>query len=348
MRVNWHDEALKFYGRKFADSLTITSYTSLHKLKDFNFNFVICDEAHYLKNPGAKRTKFFIDLIRIKRPEFLLLMTGTPIKNRVGEFWSLLNLLSLNPEPTNGSRLRMSHFEFQRHFSNLRYQKMGGRQFAKFEGHRNIPELKTLLRGKYLRRKMDSVELPSLRRKLVEFKTTKSKLEKQLEEAWLDYNLGKKSSHISQNKAVHALAKIGDTQKYVQDMVDQGEQVVVFTDHVKVAQSLTVKTVIFRSITGSTPADKRSEIVRQFQAGEVQVIFATIGALSTGVTLTASSNLVFNDYPWVPADLLQAEKRIHRIGQDRPCIIHMLFSGPMDRMVYGQILKKLETIREVV
>lgn len=348
LRFTWEDEAEKFYGKDFASTLTIISYSSFHRLKDMRYDFVVCDEAHYLKNPKAKRTQFFFSLIRKNRPEYLLLMTGTPIKNRVGEFWSLLQLLSLNPGPTNGHRLRMSHFEFQRHFSNLRYQKINGRQFAKFEGHRNIPELKQILIGKYLRRKSDAVELPPLRRTMVEFKPGKSKQEQDLEKAWEEYNSGKKSKHLSVVKAVTALAKVPDTLKYIQDIVDQDEQVVVFTDHVKVVEALAARSPTYRGITGSTSMDKRGEIIRQFQACKVQVICATIGALSTGVTLTAASNLIFNDYPWVPADLLQAEKRIHRIGQDKPCVIHMLFSGPIDRMIYAQLVKKLKTIKEVV
>lgn len=326
----------------------MTSYASLNRVQSSGFDFVICDEAHYLKNPQAKRTKTLESLLSGALPEYLVLLTGTPIKNRVGEFYSLLRFLSACPHGTNGNKMHMTYWDFQRHFMHFEQFKVKGRMITRFHGHRNVPELKQLLRNKYLRRKCDQLDLPPITRKNVNFDLDKTQQEKDLKDAWKEYNGGKKSKHIMSVKAVNALSKVPHTAKYVQDILDQDQQVVVFSDHVKVVSELSKKFSNSVGITGEVAADKRADYVRKFQSGKIRVIFATIGALSTGVTLTASSNLVFNDYPWVPADLLQAEKRIHRIGQEKPCLIHMLFSGNMDKMIYHTILKKLKTIGEVV
>jgi SNF2 family DNA or RNA helicase len=76
-------------------------------------------------------------------------------------------------------------------------------------------------------------------------------------------------------------------------------------------------------------------------------IVATIGSMSVGVNLQAANYMVFNDYPWVPADLAQAEKRIHRIGQKSNCFYYYIFSSGVDENIFQTILDKLKITREV-
>jgi len=351
LKNNWYDEARKHCGHDFAQDMQILSYTSLNRMKfpNYDFDVVICDEAHYLKNPKSNRTGAFFSFLHNVKPEYLFLLTGTPIKNRVGEFWTLLKMLSMCPSGTNGIKMKMNYWEFQRHFMDMYPVRVRGQVIQKFQGMRNIPELKRLLRDKYLRRLADKVDLPPLTRKHINLKCSTEKKEEDLEAAWGNYNGGKKNSHLMTVKAVHALAKAPRTKFYVNDLIDQGEQIVLFTDHVDVVKYFKTQWGHnCAAITGSTSMDDRDRAVKNFQAGVIHTIVATIGTLSTGVTLTASSNLVFNDYPWVPADLLQAEKRIHRIGQTRRCTIHYLFSSATDFKIFKQIEDKLKVITEVV
>ena len=57
--------------------------------------------------------------------------------------------------------------------------------------------------------------------------------------------------------------------------------------------------------------------------------------------------MVFNDFSWVPGDMLQAEARINRLGQTRPCIYHRLIGSPQDHYILKTIEDKKETIMKV-
>jgi len=70
------------------------------------------------------------------------------------------------------------------------------------------------------------------------------------------------------------------------------------------------------------------------------VLAATIGSLSVGVTLTAARHVVFNDLSWVPGDNLQAEKRIHRIGQKNACTAHYIEASETDAYIRKTLEEK--------
>jgi SNF2 family DNA or RNA helicase len=70
--------------------------------------------------------------------------------------------------------------------------------------------------------------------------------------------------------------------------------------------------------------------------------------MSVGVTLTAAQDVVFNDLSWVPADNMQARKRIHRIGQSKKCRCHHMISGPTDAYIKAVLEEKEKTINQVL
>ena len=117
---------------------------------------VIADEAHYLKNVEANRTALFHQYIKAYKPENLILLTGTPIKNKVPEFYSLLKLLAYCPSNTNGKNISdsfKSAHEFSCHFSfeeiqqfkvwSPAYKRKINVKQSIFKGLRNEEELRT-------------------------------------------------------------------------------------------------------------------------------------------------------------------------------------------------------------
>jgi len=131
LKYNWQSEV-----NKFADNVSVQVINGLKDLPAAQFadiiilNYerleicasffskaftVIADEAHMLKNVEAKRTDLFHRFIQMYRPENLILLTGTPVSNRVQEFYSLLKLLSYCPHGTNGKDITKyfrSEYEF--------------------------------------------------------------------------------------------------------------------------------------------------------------------------------------------------------------------------------------------
>lgn len=322
----------------------ITGSESLFKWADL----VIADECQALKEPTTGWTIAFNKFIYDHKPERLLLLSGTPIKNRVQEWYSLLVLMSYIPHGDNGESvcdLFTDQKQFCKFFSFTEYKSVGGRFVEKYHGIRNERRLKQLLKGKYIRRlAKNELELPDIIRKniIVDYRD-----DRELLEAWNKFVSGTKSTN-SRSKATSAAHKAPFTAKYCRDIYQEIQSpIVIFTDH-RESAAILAKDLKAPKITGETKMSERSKIVKEFQKGKYSYLVGTIGAMGAGNTLTAASDVVFNDESWVPADNWQAWKRIHRIGQERTCRIHKVYGSPQDKYISGMLLDKEDTLRRAL
>jgi SWI/SNF-related matrix-associated actin-dependent regulator 1 of chromatin subfamily A len=316
--------------------LRYEAYSMLHKLRPADlaaYDFWIADEAHYLKSPTAARSNLFHTLLAACIPPYFVGLTGTPIKNRVNDFWALLAYCSLCPAPdVNGERLTRGYHSFSSHFCEVETVRIrSGAKVRKYGALRRdrVDELRALLKDKYIKYRIEDVlpELPPMT-----YKTVAVDCERvpDLYDAYKSYLAGGK---ITSAKAASACLKIPATVEYVKGLIDEGVgQLVIFSDHVEPATRL-ASALGGGLITGATHASERHEKAARFQLGQLKVICATIGAFSTGVTLTAASHVVFNDLSWTPADNEQAAARIRRIGQAKPCFAHMICGSEVDESI---------------
>ena len=58
--------------------------------------------------------------------------------------------------------------------------------------------------------------------------------------------------------------------------------------------------------------------------------------------------MVFNDLSWIPANNVQAKKRIHRIGQEDDCTYHYIYGSRIDQMIGKQLREKEKIINKVL
>lgn len=311
-------------------------------------DFIVADEVHYLKNIEAQRTMYFHEYLRAYKPERFLGLSGTAIKNRVPEFYSLLRLCSYNPKGTSGENVMKAYpdyWSFCQAFCHVTQFRIKNRTVTKFEGHKNVDRLRELLKDKYIRRRTSEVlDLPPIIRK--DIVLAPHQVDNVLLEAWKE-----QGKHFITHKVANAKAKTSHTIKYIKELFDQGEKpLLIFSDHVDPVFMIYdgLPKYNLRTVTGQTPMAKRDEYRVEFQEGKIDGIIATIGSLSVGVTLTRARNVIFNDLCWVPADIAQAEKRIHRIGQEHTCVVHRIFYGQVDGMIGKELDKKIETLVEVL
>jgi len=319
-----------------------------------NEAFWIVDECHMLKTPKAQRTMAFYGLLVNVQPKYFLGLTGTPIKNRVPDIWTLLGFCSKCPEPTNGKRLEgelRKFFSFSSYFCYANQFEIYGRVVTKFEGIQpeKIGELKSLLAGKFFAAKAEEAlrDLPELIRKPVILDLKNPPVG--YAEAFEEFLLGGKIDIAAKTRS--ALFKAKATAEYVKSLAEEVDTpILVFTDHRASAMEikLHIPKLNVAVCTGETPPCFRATLVDKFQAGKIDVLIATIGSLSVGVTLTAATNVVFNDLSWVPADNDQAEKRIHRIGQSSRCIAHYIFSSHVDKHIYEMLRSKKSAIASAI
>ena len=329
--------------------IRICSYSSLKNMEDVfkEVDLVIADEVHYLKNIEAKRTIYFHNWLKQSEAVRFLGLTGTPVKNRVTEWYSLLLLCGYNQEDTSGVSIQLRHptyWNFARTFCNERQFKVKGRIVRIFEGHKNVEELKELLVGKYFRVKASEVlDLPPITRKDIILEP--DKIDHELLQAW---EQGNRNKSFMKSKVNSAMIKAPHTAKYAKDLIDQGEgPLVIFTSHQASAEDI-AKRLNCPFIHGQTDMYIRHKLVEEFQNEGLPALVATVGALGTGVTLTKSNNLIFNDLDFVPGEIAQAEKRIHRIGTTKHCTIHRILWGKVDQHICKTLDKKLETLRAVM
>jgi SNF2 family DNA or RNA helicase len=339
--------------------VVIINYEMVEKTYDILFPWAKCilaDESHMLKNIRAARTKAFHEGIKKYLPPRLILMSGTPIKNRIEEFYSPILLCSYNPLGTSGEDIRKafrSYTSFCEFFTYPQEIDVGGRTIYKYYGARNIDRLKQLLKGKYIRREANKVlDLPPLDRIMVHFET---KTDPDLLKAWREYDVtNRMSESVSSAKMLSARAKVPCTLRFVDQLLEEEptRQVIIFSEHpdavMEIVESVKKKGITCGYITGAVDVNSRGPIQDKFISGEYQILVMTISTGSTNSTLVNSQIVIFNDLSWVPGDNWQAEKRIHRIGQLLRCLIYIICAGEIDEMINKNLVSKITTLRKVL
>jgi SWI/SNF-related matrix-associated actin-dependent regulator of chromatin subfamily A-like protein 1 len=315
---------------------------------------VIVDEAHYIKNRTSQRSKTTLRLLGMASKSqadkatsamAAYLLTGTPIANRPRDVFNLL---------------RAVHHPISRN-----YVKFATRYCAAYhngyglvdEGASNVEELATLLSGVMLRRTKDeAMDLPPKVRTWLPLDLPTKRVAS-LEQRALDYLSANPARSgptwitflSTLNTARHQLAvmKATMTADFVEDCVEAGQKVVVFTGYKAVVDVLTERFgEASVALTGEHNAEQRDRAVRRFQHDDaVRVFIGNLQAAGTGITLTAGTHVVFNDLDWVPANHWQAEDRIHRIGQTRTAFATYLFvPGTLDGFVASLLESKANMI----
>ena len=365
---NWEDEIKKFYPdinyKIFKNSkdikyhegvkIYLISYGIL-KASEPLFEWadlVIADEAHSLKHIKTGRTNTFHKLIFENSIKRLVLATGTPITNRVWEFYSLLALCEYDPDKGDSAFLKKfpsyvdfaDYFSFTKEFS-IRQGKYV-RNVTQWSGIQNTDELKVWLKRVRTRIKLEEVmkgNLPEVIDKDIEFDKVDNP---ELQAAFDKFAIEGGESVASEVKARAALEKVPLTVEYVKELLSSGiEKVLVYSDHVESAKAI-ARAFDIACITGETDIIWRKRLGNAFQDGDSPVLIATLGAFSTGITLTSCHHTVFNDLCWTPGLLDQAKARTRRKGQKKPCFYHYVVKFEQDLIIRKTIISKNLTIAE--
>lgn len=332
----------------------IISYDLAQKAENFFewADLVVIDEGHNLKAMDAKRTQYIHRVIYENSVPRVLILTGTPLKNRVKEFYSLIAITYYNPSETSTEFLDRfpteidfaDHFAYRKQF-NVPVVTKNGRKFdmpvAKWEGLRNLPELKKYLAGRYIRIRADESDLPPVSyRPILVNSTADKELLRAFEAFFADDGAG---SVKPEQKREAAVKKAPFTIKYVENLLEQVDCALVYSDHVPSAEAIAAHFGV-KAVTGKMPAKIRSRIADQFQAGEGRILVATVGAMKEGKDLWRSRDVVFNDYPWVPGDLKQAINRIRSMGSKNPVTVHKIMGSPQDEYIMETLEEKIQII----
>jgi SNF2 family DNA or RNA helicase len=332
-------------------NITFTSDKDGITLNPSDYEILIMDEAHYIKNNSADRTK--LAKKNLKDIPNKLLLTGTAIKSRPYEFFSLLNFLY--PEEWSNA-----------HSFGIKYCAAEKNNFGwDYNGASNLEDLFEKISPFFLRRlKKDILKhLPPKTYTAIPIELTPvemreyNKIKKGIKEEHEqdvpeEDNRMNHLTRIQKLKQFTSEIKMKRAFEFIQDIVDGDEKVVVFSQYkdvsYKVAERFGDAAVVFN---GDINANKKDEAVESFMNDDnVKVFSGTIGAAGVGITLTSASISIFIDQPWTPADREQAEDRIHRASStaDKVQIIRLICQDTIDEDIDKLLNQKSSILSKVL
>ena len=307
----------------------------IKKMRQICFQFVILDEAHSIKNKDSLRAKNIIPIaIRAKR---LIIMTGTPLLAKPYEGYPLL--YALRPD------IFCYFKKFAYRYCDPQPTPMG----INWSGTSNTKELHWILSCLMVRRLKRDVlsQLPKKRRQKIQINTDQKIIEELKKTR--KYVLGRKGT--LECYTLTSKAKINGVKEYIKDIIEANEKFIVFAYHHEMLNSLEElcknKNINYIRIDGNTKQETRYEYVKNFQQNEnYRVAILSIIAASTGITLTAAHMVIFAELTWTPSIMIQAEDRVHRIGQKSDFVDIKYLYGPetLDDFILDKLQKKLTIV----
>jgi len=322
-------------------------------LKKYRINTLISDECHMIKDEKNLRTKAVQKMA--SRIPHVICLSGTPFLNRPVELFSTINLINPYIFP--------SFFSFAKRYCGAKKGRFGW----DFKGSTNRRELHDILTSTLMIRRLKKdvlKELPEKVRSAVPVSITNRETYDNAERNFISYLESFDSEKALRAKSAEYLVKIGYLKKlaiegkykacvdWIDRFLESGEKLIVFTQHRDIIQKLETN---YRKICGKVDGDvsssKRQEVVRDFQKPNgIQLFLGNLDAASVGLTLTAASHVCFVEYPWSPGILVQAEDRIHRIGQCAGSvnIWYLVAKNTIDEKMIGLLERKASTIGAVL
>jgi hypothetical protein len=343
--------------------IVITTYAMSFRydwLHSYTWAYIILDEAQAIKNPGTKQSRELKKLNAQNR----IIMTGTPIENRLSDLWSLFDFLNpgllgnrkefttfskqLDTNPGGYARLRKIVMPYI-----LRRLKTDKTVIAdlpdkvEMKTYAALSPKQILLYGDLVRelgKRLDKVD-DIQRRGLILASLTKFK--QICNHA--DQYLGSGAFEEKNSGKYTRLREICET------IYEKREKVLVFTQFKEITDPLcSFLAGIFKRkgliLHGSVPVGNRKEIIRQFQSSDyIPYMVLSLKAGGVGLNLTRANHVIHFDRWWNPAVENQATDRAFRIGQEKNVIVHkFLTKGTVEEKIDLMLEEKSRLSAELI
>ncbi|MDR1383037.1 MAG: DEAD/DEAH box helicase [Planctomycetaceae bacterium] len=318
---------------------TICNYEQI--LRDFTviertrWDLIILDEGQRIKNWESKTSR----MIKALESPYALVLSGTPLENRVDELYSIVQFV-------DDRRLPPAYQFFHRH----RMVDDSGR----ITGYKNLNELREQIRPIMLRRTRDSVlsQLPERTTEIVRIPPTDEQLAihtgcaqmiaaivrkayisemdlLRLQKALLACRMVADSTFLNTKEEPSYSTKLERLAEMISELfAEENRKAVLFSEWTTmldlIEPILKNEKLDYVRLDGSVPQKKRQELVHRFQKNADCKFFLTTNAGATGLNLQAANTVINVDLPWNPAVLEQRIGRAHRMGQKRPVQVYLL------------------------
>lgn len=281
----------------------------LHKLENFT---LMLDESSMVKNEKSKRSKFILNM----KPDNVILLSGTPTGGKYEELWSQLHLLGWDIS----KKLFLKQFVIQEWDER-------NQQF-KITGYKNVDRLKSKLRkhGAVFMKTDEVFDLPPMNDQIVKIPTTKEYREfakHHIIEVNNELLVGDTST--SKKLYLRQLAGVYNQKKlnYVKDLIDStNDRIIIFYNFKKEYDALV--NIIERPIA-TINGDLKD--LTSYEQHEDSITLIQYQAGSMGLNLQKANKIVYFTLTDKSELFEQSKKRIHRIGQVRPCFYYYLLTA---------------------
>ncbi|KTD30709.1 SNF2/RAD54 family transporter domain-containing protein [Legionella moravica] len=338
--------------------LVISTYGLIQRDKDkfinYQFYYLILDEAQFIKNARTKTTQ----IIQQLNAKHRLCLTGTPLENHLGELWSLFHFLM--PGLLGDAKQFRLWFRtpIEKH-ADIERRELLARRVKPFMLRRTKNQVASELPPKTEITR--TIEIVGPQRDLYE--AIRMSMEKKVRDAIAKQGLGK--SHILLLDALLKLrqvccdprllslpeaaiahgtsSKLETLMELLDSLVEEGRRVLVFSQFTSMLQlieeQLNERQYDYLKLTGQT--QNRQALVDQFQKGTIPIFLISLKAGGTGLNLTRADTVIHYDPWWNPAVEDQATDRTHRIGQENPVFVYKLItSGTVEEAILGMQERK--------
>lgn len=350
-----------------------SSLVFLNMMKQFKkIDYLIVDEAHRIKNSSANTTKNIMKLKKfVDKGAFL---TGTPILDKPDDIWNILKFCGLT------GKFEKTKINFQKKYCGASFN----RRFRRMENdmskvsNATLSELQIKLRENLMIRRLKRdvlPELPDKIRTIVPIDVPNAFKEQYMNSEISTFDVSSlfddssKSTDVNKDTPIlkslkpslitelttfrHevGMAKVNSVVEFAKSILNQGEKIVIFAHHKNVIEAYEKKLESYGCVKvyGGTKDYERQEAKQKFQTDKTTNVFiGNFRSASEGITLTKSNNLIMAEFDWIPAIMLQAEDRIHRISQESVCNIYYLCANEtLDLYILNTIVKKIKIIDKV-
>lgn len=312
--------------------------------EDGTIGMIAVDEIHKTKNPNSAQGMGLLEL----QTRIMIALTGTPIINKPIDAYLLFRWLGYEAR---------SFYAFKGY-----HCIMNGYAVV---GYKHIGEIRTLLKAIMLRRlKSEALDLPEkvYKTEYVDMYPKQVKLYKEvlanimenIDKVVLNPNPLAEINRLRQvtgapgiiSTKIAQSAKLDRCMELVDEIIENDEKVIIFTQWTSVTDEIEamIKKAGHRYviITGKVGEAERHNAMLEFQSNDkCKIIVGTVGAMGTGLTLTAANNVIFLDSPWNRANKEQAEDRAHRIGtKEVVSITTIVTKGTIDEDIENLVKMK--------
>lgn len=329
---------------------SVTHYPIVEELqkliKSGEISMIVADEIHKCKDSTSLQGRALLSL----NADSVVALSGTPLMNNAIDLYTPLKFIGFE---------KHSLYSFKNH-----YCICGGFGGHTIVGYKNLTELQTILDKCMLRRLKksvldlpdkiyinDYVEMSANQRKI--YTSVLEDLRQNIDKVKLSPNPLTMLIRLRQATGNPSLlsSSAKDNPKFdrllelVEEVVGNGKKAIVFSNWTDVLcpayELLNSKGYEPALYTGLNKDDRESEKDRFQNDPRCKVICGTIGAMGTGLTLTAGTTVIFLDEPWNRGIKDQAEDRAHRIGTtESPNIITIMCKDSIDEKIHNIVYRK--------